>query len=345
MSSTLRFGLIGLGAISATHARALQDASHCELTAVASRRGERAAAFGAEWGVSAYDDFDTLLQEAAVDAVIIATASGEHLEPALRAIAQGKHVLIEKPLEVDLQRAGQILQAGRKAGVTVGGIFQHRFSDAYQQLRQAIATGQLGDLLLGNAYIKWYRAPEYYRARPWRGTHRYDGGAALINQSIHTIDLLLNLFGPVRTVYGEVATLTHAIEGEDLGLAILQFESGARATIEGSTALLPGYPERLEVYGTAGSVVLSGGQVQAWNITGAPTVAPTAEQGGSGAADPLAIGTELHRRQFDDFAAAIAAGNPPTVDGDEALRALQVIRAIYESSRRGERITLSDIKV
>lgn len=344
MSSPLRFGLIGLGAISDTHAQALRTAANCEIVAVASRRAERASAFGEQWGVRAYGRYEDLLGDESIDAVIIATASGQHLEPALQAIAAGKQVLIEKPLEVNLERAGQILEAARAAGVTVGGIFQHRFSDAFQRTRQAVANGELGQLILGNAYIKWYRSPDYYRARPWRGTQRYDGGAALINQSIHTIDLLLTLFGPVRTVYGEVATTMHAIEGEDLGLAILQFENGARATIEGSTAIAPGYPERLEVHGRRGSIVLSGGQIQAWNLAGEDGPA-TPTSAGSGASDPLAIGSELHRRQFEDFARAVAQKTAPAVDGPESLRALHLIRAIYESSRRGERIALHEVKI
>ncbi len=335
------FGIIGTGSVAAQHARAIGQLDQCRLVAVASSSAARAKAAGERYGVAAYDDYHALVQRDDIDIVCICTESGRHLEPALAAARAGKHVLCEKPLEVTLERADRMIEACRAAGVRLGCVFQNRFSDDYRRLRAAAREGRFGRLLLGNAYIKWYRDDAYYASSSWRGTLRGDGGAALINQGIHTIDLLLDVMGVVESVFGKVKTTAHDIEGEDLGLAILSFRGGALGTIEGATAAWPGYPERLEIYGERGSAILESGKITAWQVKGSEEAAPSAGRpDASGAADPMAIGYELHRRQIADMAEAVRQGREPMVNGEEGRKALALIRGIYESSRLGKEIAL-----
>jgi predicted dehydrogenase len=249
-------------------------------------------------------------------------------------------VLSEKPLEVTMERAEEMIRICDENQVKLACIFQSRFNPAYKRLKKAIDDGKLGKILLGNAYIKWYRPEEYYSSSPWRGTLKGDGGAALINQGIHTIDLLQNVMGPVKSVTAKVKTTVHNIEGEDLGVAIIEFESGGLGVIEGSTATYPGYPERLEVFGEKGSVILEGGKITAWNVKDEVKndgqAAP--DKPGSGASDPMAIDYAYHKFQIEDFADAIRENRDPIITGREGLKALALIRAVYESSDSGKRI-------
>ncbi|RMG20393.1 MAG: gfo/Idh/MocA family oxidoreductase, partial [Bacteroidetes bacterium] len=234
-----RFAITGLGSIAHFHIRSIRELPNCELAAVCSSSEERAAAVGKQYGVPWYTRHEHMLDEQPIDVLCICTISGRHLEPALAAARKGVHVLTEKPIEISLSRADEMIRACEKAGLQLGCIFQNRFREAYQHMKAAVEQGKIGRLVLGNAYVKWYRDDAYYQSSSWRGTLWGDGGAALINQAIHTIDLLQHLMGPVRGVIGKTATLRHAIEGEDLGLAILSFENGALGTIEGSTAIFP----------------------------------------------------------------------------------------------------------
>ena len=334
----LSYGILGAGSVARQHALAIQQSPSCRLAAVGSTDLSRATAFAAPYGAKAYGDYQALIQDAEVEAVVICTASGDHLPWAILAAAAGKHVLIEKPIEVTLERAQQILKACKQNQVVLGGIFQHRFGDHFQYLKSVIQSGQMGRLLLGNAYIKWYRSPDYYKARPWRGTKALDGGAALINQGIHTVDLLQDLMGNAVQVSAQTRTLSHAIEGEDLATAIVEFENGAIGTIEASTAIYPdGFPERLEIHGEKGSAVLSGGRIVHWSVAG---VAPPPENEPattSGSSDPTAIGFVLHQRQLEDFAQSVRNHTPTGVDGPSASRALSIIDAVYRSAAGGRK--------
>ncbi|MDZ7377271.1 MAG: Gfo/Idh/MocA family oxidoreductase, partial [candidate division KSB1 bacterium] len=268
MVKKLGFGIIGAGNVSAIHARCIQQLENCQLVAVCSRSEQKAKRAGQKYGVPYYTDFHHLIEREDIHVVSICTPSGMHLEPAVAAALAGKHVLVEKPIEINLERADQIIQACQKAQVKLTVIFQHRFGEAVQRLRGTIQQGKLGKLILGNASIKWFRTQEYYNAGGWRGTWQWDGGGALINQSIHTIDLLQWMMGPVDSVYGKIGTFTHQIETEDLGVALLTFKTGALGVIEGSTSIFPGFPERLDIHGEKGSVVLEGGKIKTWDIEG-----------------------------------------------------------------------------
>lgn len=331
----LGFGIIGTGAIAAQHAAAIQELENGRLVAVCSSSPERAARASEKFGVPAYSSYTDLLAREDVDIVIICTHSGNHLEPAVAAAKAGKHVLTEKPPEVSIDRVTKMKVACQENGVKLGCIFQNRFQPDYLLLKEAVKQGRLGKLLLGNAYIKWYREETYYSKSNWKGTLKGDGGAALINQGIHTIDLLLDLMGDVDSVYGRIKTTVHDIEGEDVAVALLNFKNDALGTIEGGTALYPGYPERLEIFGAKGSVIMEGGKIVEWNVKGTENPAknnlPTGA--GSGSADPMAIGYSLHKAQLEDMVKAVNDNREPAVGIEAGRKALETILAVYQSSK------------
>lgn len=336
-------GIIGTGSISGLHLKCVEELNHCEIIAMASSSEERAALARKKFGVKTYNSYQGLLQNKAIDAVIIGTHSGNHLEPTLAAAKMGKHVLVEKPIEISAKRADRMIEACKKAGVKLGVIFQNRFSPDYIQLKTAVKEGKLGKLMLGNAYIKWFREASYYESSAWKGTLKGDGGATLINQGIHTIDLLLDIMGEVDRVFGKTQTVKHKIEGEDLGVAVLTFRNGALGTIEASTAIIPGYPERLEIYGSKGSIILEGGKIAAWNLEEedqSNTISK--EESNTGSADPLAIDHYLHKAQISDFIDSIQNNKPLLVDGLEGKKSLVLIQGIYASAKQGREISLKE---
>jgi predicted dehydrogenase len=284
-----------------------------------------------------YDNYDRFLARHDLDAVIICTPSGTHADFAIPAAKAGKHLIVEKPLETTVARCTQIIKAAEEHDVTLSVIFQNRFKDAVLATRTALEEDRFGRLVLGDAQVKWSRPEEYYQG--WKGTKRYDGGGALMNQGIHTIDLLQWMMGPVEEVVGYVDTRAHQIEVEDVGVAALRFKSGALGVIEGSTALYPGLDEQLGIYGTDGSVEIEGNRIITWNFRekrdGDPEAlnigARTAAGGGS--SSPGGIGIENHRRQLAKIVEAIQRGKAPPVSGREATKSVAIIEAIYASSQ------------
>jgi predicted dehydrogenase len=345
---SIGFGIVGLGMIADFHARALQAASGAELVACASRSAAKAQEFGATHGCAGYHDLQQFLRHPGLQVVSIATPSGAHLEPALAAIDAGKHLIVEKPLEVTRERCARLLEAAARRGVVVAGIFPSRFLEVSRLIKEAIDGGRLGRIVLGDAYIKWYRTQQYYDEGGWHGTRRLDGGGALMNQSIHAIDLLQWFMGPVTRVVSVTATLGHrGIEVEDTAAAVVQFANGALGTIEGSTAAYPGFHKRVEVYGTAGSVASVQDRLETWTFAQetAADAAIRAEWGqvvasGGGASNPADIGIEGHQAQFEDLVQALHDGRAPAIDGAEACRAVHLILAIYESAATGRPVEL-----
>lgn len=336
----LKFAIIGTGSIAGLHITAIGDLPDAEVVALCSSSRDRAVQAEEKYGIKTYHDLDTLFEQEEIDAIIICTASGNHLEPCKVAAKKGIHVLSEKPLEVTVERAQEMIDTCRENQVHLACVFQSRFKPDYLRLKRAVNEQKLGRLLLGNAYIKWYRPKEYYASSPWRGTLKGDGGASLINQGIHTIDLLQDIMGPVRSVTASVKTMVHEIEGEDLGVAMIEFENGALGVIEGSTAVFPGYPERLEVFGENGSVIMEGGKIIEWNLKDQDAL-QNEEPGSkkdSGASDPMAIDYAYHKFQIEDFVRAVQEDREPLVTGEEGLKALALIRAIYQSSAEGVRV-------
>jgi UDP-N-acetyl-2-amino-2-deoxyglucuronate dehydrogenase len=348
------FGIVGLGLIADFHAKAIQAVTGAKgsLVACCSRNPQKARDFAERYSernkCQAYTDLEEFLRHPGLDIVSICTPSGAHLEPALAAARAGKHVVVEKPLEITAERCDRIIEACEKAKVSLAGIFQSRFSEVAVTVKKTLEQGRFGTLVLGDAYVKWYRGQQYY-GDGWHGTRALDGGGALINQSIHAIDLLRWFMGPVESLQAFTGTIGHrGIEVEDNAVAALRFRNGALGVIEGSTAVYPGFLKRIEISGTGGSAVLEEETLRKWEFADAAPedqeirgkFAAATETGG-GAADPAAISFEGHRRQFEDFIAAVEEHRPPLVDGREARKALEIVRAIYASAERGKPVELA----
>ncbi len=334
-------GIIGTGSIALRHIQAIDDLADAEVIALYNPNPKSAAEAREAFGLPVFTEIGQFLNQEDMDVVCICTPSGAHLEPALEAAAAGKHILLEKPIEISLDRADKLIACCERNQVKLGVIFQNRFSEDYQKLKRKVSEGGFGRLLMGNAYINWFREESYYTTSTWKGTFKGDGGGAFINQGVHTIDLLLDVMGEAESVFGQVRTSLYPIEGEDLGAAILNFRNGALGNITASTALYPGYPERLEVYGTEGSAVLEAGKLIAWNFRGkerGPEMSANLHH--SGSSDPLAIDHQLHREQWRLFLRAIKEDSPCSVEGHVARRSLELIRAIYASSASNQTIGL-----
>lgn len=337
----VKIGIVGTGAIANVHASCIGEISNAKLVALASSSEQRAQEARQRFSQPVYGSYEELMLKEELDIVIICTQSGAHLPVTLEAAKHGIHVLSEKPLEVSLDRAKSMIFACRKTNVKLGCIFQNRFSPDFIELKHAVDNGYLGKLLMGNAFINWYRDTDYYANSPWRGTMKGDGGAALINQGIHTIDLLQYVMGEVKAVFGKVKTNVHHIEGEDTASALLAFQNGAIGNVTGGTSLYPGYPERLEIFGEKGSVVLEAGKIKAWNVEGHERASTTAlETNASGASDPMAIGNVLHKSQIEDMIDAVLTDREPVVNGEEGLKSLALIKGIYNSSEMGLEVYL-----
>ena len=351
MPDPLGFALVGCGMIARFHAKALAEIPGARVAALVSRTPANAHKLLVETGTPACPVFATVGEAVAapgVDVVVVTTPSGAHLEPALVAAAAGKHVVVEKPLEITGERCERIIAACDRHGVKLCTIFPSRFADANVALKAAVDGGKFGRLTFGQAATTWWRSQAYYDDGGWKGTLALDGGGALMNQAIHNVDLLLWMMGPATHVTGLTATLAHErIEVEDTAAAVVRFKSGALGVLTATTSAYPGYPKRIAIHGDKGSAVIEQEDVLTWDFD-PPTLDDAevrerfaAKVGASGgAADPKAIGHEGHRRQLADFVDAIRANRPPKVDGREGKRAVDLICAIYESHRTGRVVEL-----
>jgi predicted dehydrogenase len=344
-----RFALLGCGTIATTHAKAIASLSpRAELAACADLLPERADAFATEHHTQAAS-WTSILADASIHAVIICTPSGLHAQAAVQALHSGKHVLIEKPMDITAAACDRILAAQATCGLQVGVISQHRFDPASKRVHQMIESGALGNLFGVEARIPWYRTQEYYDSADWRGTMALDGGA-LMNQGIHTIDLMLWLAGPIRRVWALARTATHQrLEVEDHLSACLEFENGAIGSLLASTSAYPGFPVRIELYGTQGSAILEGDEIHTIALQGHPvehgTALPGAVDVASGGTRGATQGSssqqlghrwvwgDAHRAQIEDFILACQSNRPPLVDGHAGKRAVTLIESIYASAR------------
>ena len=332
-----KIGIVGGGSIALTHAKVISELDNAQLAGVCIRSKEKVEDTKAKFGVPVYTDLEEFLKITDLEIVCVCTPSGLHLDPALAAAKAGKHVVVEKPIEITLPRVDEMTRACEEGHVKLAVIFQNRFSDDYQKLKQGIEAGVFGRLIMGNAHINWFRNDEYYSMSKWKGTRVGDGGGALINQGIHTIDLLLDAMGDVKSVYGQVQTTLYPIEGEDLGAAVVNFENGALGNITAATSLYPGYPERLEIFGSKGSAILEGGKLIAWNVMGEDSEdLEESRSTASGSSDPTAIGHQLHLAQWEKFLESLDGDSPVVVDAKTARKSVELIRAIYKSSEIGQ---------
>ena len=338
------FGIVGAGVIAAMHAEAIAILPTARLVAVTDVAPESARAFAETHGCAAEPDLSALLARADIDVVSVCVPSGLHAEVGTRAAAAGKHLVIEKPIDTTLAAADRLIGAARAARVVMTVVSQHRFDPGLAELRRLLDAGALGRLVLGEASTKWYRSQAYYDSAAWRGTWALDGGS-LMNQGIHYVDLLLWAMGPAAEVTALTATQAHEVEVEDVALALLRFCSGAVGTIVASTAVFPGFAQRLEITGTNGTVVIEDGQIVRRDISGeesgAAALRSAAGHGGSAAgANPAGLAPASHAAQIADLLGAIDAGRQPSVTAESGRAALEVVCAVYQSAREGRKIAL-----
>lgn len=339
--TSLGFGIIGVGMIADFHAQAIAHAKGGKLIGVATRNAENARAFSEKHGVPfATTSVDELVARPDIHVICVTTPSGAHLEPALAAVRAGKHVVIEKPIEITTERADELLRAADAARVKVSPIFQARFGEGARTLKAAIDAGRFGRLVLASAYVKWHRSREYYTG--WKGSLALDGGGALINQAIHGIDLLQWFAGlPAEVFCWKTRRVYEHIEAEDTATAALRYPNGALGTIEASTALWPGWQRRIEICGENGSAMLEDDHISHWDFRAAQPgddavrAKKVDAKMRSGAGAPGAISFEGHRRQIQDMIDAVRENRPVAIDGHEARKTVSLIRALYASAESG----------
>jgi predicted dehydrogenase len=341
MSVPFHVGILGGGGISETHARAAREIDGIEIAAVAGENPAKVKELAARYHAAAYEGTADLLRHRPLDLVLIGSPPRRHAEQGIAAARQGLHVLVEKPIDVTLPRADELIDACERAGVKLGVFFQGRFAPDLERLKRAIDDGALGRPFLATGRVKWWRPPEYYGHSRWRGTLALEGGGALLSQGIHTVDLLLWLLGDVSRVWARAATALHRIEVEDTLVATLEFESGALATLEATTAAFPGYPRALELTGSEGTVVIEQDRVLRVDLRRPwPGLVSSGERSSdASASSPLVGDVRGHRAAIEDFLRSIRDGGEPRCSGREGRRSLAVVDALYRSAR-GEVVSL-----
>lgn len=327
---TYGFGLIGCGRISKNHLESIKVLPGAKLIAVADVKPDALDLTVTKYNCQGYSDYTELLKNPAVDIVNICTESGLHARIAIDAMKAGKHVLVEKPMAMSLAEADAMIATAREMGVKLGVVHQNRFNTAIVKLRKAMENSKFGKLTHGSAVVRWNRNEEYYSQAPWRGTWTQDGGC-LMNQSIHNIDLLQWMMGPVESLFAYTATNMRKIEAEDLGMVILKFQNGAIGTIEATTTIFPeNLEETLSVFGSTGSVCIGGiavNKIETWRLGGDDETAVVAQQD----KEPPNVYGFGHADIIKDFMEAISEGRDPAVTGVEGRKALEIILAVYHS--------------
>ncbi|MDP4224158.1 MAG: Gfo/Idh/MocA family oxidoreductase [Bacteroidota bacterium] len=342
------FGIIGAGGIAEVHASAIDTIMDVSLVGVYDLDPVRAVTLARQYKCRAFGSIEELCNDSKIDIVCVCTPSGEHLEPSLAVINAGKNCIIEKPLEISLSRCDRIINAGIQNGVTVAGIFPIRYSRVNIDLKAAIDEGRFGNLVMGDAYIKWHRNPEYYSEVRWRSVMELSGGGALMSQGIHSVDLLQWFMGKLEAVSAFCGLLGHKnIEVEDSVVASLRFSNSALGVIEASTAINPGFYRRMEILGTRGSVITEEENVAVWKFDEEKDDDRKIREkysgehrSGGGVSDPKAISDVGHLRQILDIIKSIDNGHLPAIDSIEARKAVEIVLAIYESARKNKVVYL-----
>jgi len=336
-SDRLGWGIIGCGVIAPTHANAVRDSGTANVVACCDVVPGLAKQFAEKYapGARVYTSMDEMLNDPEIQAVSICTPSGLHSQCCIAAAQAGKHILCEKPLDISLEAIDAAIAAAKEYNVKLSGVFQRRTYASSKKVREAVKSGKLGKLVIGDAYQKYFRSHQYYASGSWRATWELDGGGALMNQGVHGIDLLLYLMGDVKRLSAYARRLVRNIEVEDTAVAIVEFVNGAVGVIEGTTSVTPGYGCRIEISGDNGTIVLNEDKITTWDIPGEDSEAEAGAAGKSTAADPTALTASGHTAHVIDLCGAIRDNREPEIPGSEARRAVQVIKAIYKSSREG----------
>ena len=339
----MRVGLIGTGAISHKHGDSYKEIGY-ELVACTNRSQQKAEAFAAKYGCAVTSDYRELCKRSDIDYVDVCTFPDSHLSICREAVANGKHVLLQKPMALTLDECRQMIKLCNQAGVRLGVVSQHRFDTCCIFLKKAIAQGRLGQLLQVDGYVKWHRPQSYYDP-PGKGTWAVEGGGALINQGIHTADVMQYLGGAVSRVFAHWQLgAAHKMESEDLLNVVLVYENGAGGVLQAATAVWPGYSERIEIHGSKGTAIITGDQLTTWDVQDDEgDAAPVATASDSGAADPMAIPIENLKRQFLDFGESIVQNREPLVNGEEGLAALKLVLGVYKSASEDRPVALGQV--
>lgn len=340
------FGLIGAGAIGPFHAEAIHDIPDANFVGICDTDLGRAKALAEKFSVDyVCDDYHELLKRDDIDIVNVATPPFANEEITAACAKAGKHLIVEKPMSVTLKEADNMIEACNKAGVKLGVIFPMRYHETSKQIKTMVEEGKLGKMVLGHASTKWYRSKEYYDVAGWRKTWKGQGGGALPNQAIHAIDMLQWIMGPVDSLTAYYDTLTHDIEVEDNAVAIIRFKNRALGIIEASTSVYPGFPRRMEFSGELGTVVMKAGELELIaiqnediKISGGPEKDYIDKRLGDCSYGPTHQSPDPHRYQIEEFMQAIQEGREPFVNGEEGRKAMEIIAAIYQSSRTGKEI-------
>ncbi|MGQ9555066.1 MAG: Gfo/Idh/MocA family protein [Anaerolineae bacterium] len=343
---TYGIALIGAGVIAPVHAEAISAIPRARLVAVCDIVPEKADALAAKYGAEASYDYRELLERQDVDIFEIVVWSGRHAEIGIEAARHGKHVIVTKPIDVTLQAIDALIAACDENKVKLGATHQFRSYPSYLRTKQAVEAGELGKMVIGNAFVPWFRAQSYYDGDEWRGTWRWDGGGALMNQAVHYVDLIQWIMGGVQEVmaYADISAHHQRIEVEDVAVAAVRFQNGAIGCIEGSTSIYKGLPARLDVHGEKGNILLVGDRISHWDVEGVPMPEDVGEVSTTGAADPRAAlrqpAIAAHIAQISDVLDAIEQERVPQLDGREARKAVEVNLAIYKSARERRPVSL-----
>lgn len=359
-NETVGYGIVGCGVIGPWHAGSLKEAVRgVNLVACCDEVPERAREFADRFGIPrVYTRYEEMLADPQVDAVSVCTPSGMHADMVIAASHAGKHAMTEKPMDISLDRIDEMIAVTRRNGTKLAVIFQRRTAPLWQRVRETVQSGKLGRMVLGDAYLKYYRSQEYYNSGAWRGTWALDGGGALMNQGVHLVDQLQWIMGPVDTLFSFADHLARDIEVEDTTVSALKFKSGAFGTLEGTTSVIGsaewerdqagnvqvskwgGMEHRLEFHGDRGTIMVDGERIVKWVVPGEPE--PDLTEGGQGslASDPRAIGRRGHEIQLQDFVDAIREDRKPMVTGEDARPAVEIILAVYQSARTGQPVRL-----
>lgn len=346
----IRFAVVGAGNIGVVHAKALAGLTDiAELVAVIDPDIDKAQQLASQYQAHVVaTDLDTVLARPDIDAVVLCTPSGMHADGAVASLEAGKHVVIEKPIDVSLAAADRIIAAEKRSGKTVAVISQHRFDKSTEKVLDAVRDGHLGTITSAIASHAWWRGQTYYDSGEWRGTWALDGGGAIMNQTVHTINLMITAVGTPVEVFAYTGCLAHErIEVEDTAVAVVKFESGALGMIHGTTAAYPGLDASLRLFGAKGSAVISNDELVFIheNVGDAPEIAMS-ERGHNQVTDDFKLDEgdiplgRAHRRQLADFVDAINSGRPPRVGTEDARTSLAVILAMYESAKTGQPVKL-----
>jgi UDP-N-acetyl-2-amino-2-deoxyglucuronate dehydrogenase len=338
---TVHIGLIGGGNISETHARAASEIPGVSIAAVYGTNAEKVERLSAQYGAASYSNFEKFLAHRPMELVAIGSPSGLHAEQGIAAARKGLHVLTEKPLDINTGRADELIASTERAHVKLGVFFQDRFKTDLIRLKEYLAGGILGKLILVDARVKWFRPQAYYGDSKWRGTLRLDGGGALINQAIHTVDFLLWVCGDVSAVQAVRRTALHKIEAEDTLVALLEFKNGAIGSFQAATSAFPGYPRRVELTGSEGTIIIEHDRLLSADLRKSPKDFQSSGNDQNASASSATVSdVRGHKAALEDFIQAIETNGTPRCSGIEGRKSVALVEAIYAACASGKRVEL-----